>query len=269
MEDNTSTKPSPTMPLSLPELLFLVSLEKAGSILTEGVDLYALSKNTAFRSNAALSLILDIALQNMIQLKMKSSFLRGERQVIVLTDPEPTTDSKVVELMITKLKNQKHDHSVQQWADHWCGNTWSELVFPQHPTLELLKQVAQSLDLLDLVNRHGQEMEWKLCEKGLRTRDAIRETLQLWSKKETLTRSHEMNSFEIRTLLLCGLFAPEEAVNLMLSDSSTEDKVKNSALLQQLDKTLHSFLSSKVLSDDVKSIIQDIQLYQTAFKNST
>jgi hypothetical protein len=40
---------------------------------------------------------------------------------------------------------------VQQWADHWCGNTWSELLLPRHPTDELKRTIVSRLVTLGVL----------------------------------------------------------------------------------------------------------------------
>eukprot|EP00027_Filamoeba_sp_ATCC50430_P016059 CAMPEP_0168577994 /NCGR_PEP_ID=MMETSP0413-20121227/21085_1 /TAXON_ID=136452 /ORGANISM="Filamoeba nolandi, Strain NC-AS-23-1" /LENGTH=149 /DNA_ID=CAMNT_0008611789 /DNA_START=58 /DNA_END=507 /DNA_ORIENTATION=- len=60
----------------------------------------------------------------------------------------------VLELMLDRLKNQKHDHSVQQWADHWIGNTWKELLFPQHPIQTLKATIAKRLEQQGLIGNN-------------------------------------------------------------------------------------------------------------------
>lgn len=125
--------------ISLPEYLFLLNLGKSES---------------TFDPYYILALLLDLANHDIISLKPKTTWLLKEKQVITLTNPSFVSTNPVLELMLDRLKNQKHDHSVQQWADHWIGNTWKELLFPQHPIQTLKATITKRLEEQELIKNN-------------------------------------------------------------------------------------------------------------------
>jgi len=227
--------------LSLPELLFLIYCEqKPNSLLLP--------------SATVLALLLDLALKQNIKLLDKNTFFRGQRKVIVLANHDLVSDNQVLNLMISRLKAQKHDHSVQQWADHWCGNTWKELVFPAHPTEELRKCVV------DQLNKRGLLENAKLTSKGMTVLTEVRDLFRsiLLSSEEFVFETYKMTHPYIYMLIICYLCGNEVVT---LNFTNEDDVSKATAKMKTLMSTLQN---SNIFTEDVKATMRDVKSYLVA-----
>jgi len=150
-DDHEAEKGSPLDDLSLPELLYVLLLDENNKLPAY----HQLSPCTV------ISLLLELSLQNTIQLKQKVVwFGLRERRVILLNEKKVATDNSVLQLMISRLEMQKHEHNVQQWTDHWCGKTWAELVLPKHPTEVLRNTITERL-----IEKNSDETKKKAIEQ--------------------------------------------------------------------------------------------------------
>jgi len=291
-EDPTQNQQFPDISLSLPELLTLLFLEKRD--VAPQIQGYVLRESPLLAPATVLALILDLGLQKFITLKLKSTWIRGDRMVINLADAKgSSTQNEALDLMIDRLKNQKHDHSVQQWADHWCGKTFRELLFPTHPTEELRRVVLNKLSTRGIIS-------WKtisngelvgtpspsptasvqpivhLESEGQAVVNQVRKLLVKLLIVETdnsvspaaFDSTHyldNMNHIDVRLLLLASL-CPNDIAELILLDPQQKTacrKTLDGIIAQLLDRGQDS---KSILSEDVKTILDDIRNYLMSVK---
>lgn len=257
---------------------------------------YVLRDNPLLAPATVLALILDLGLQKLITLKLKSTWIRGERMVINLADARGTsTQNEVLDLMIDRLKNQKHDHSVQQWADHWCGKTFRELLFPTHPTEELRRVVLNKLSTRGMISwktiSNGELVPYTpsssptgsvqpiihLEIEGQAVVNQVRQLLTNLLKVESDNNdapaafdathyTENTNHIDLRLLLMASL-CPADIVEMIQPDPQQKPACRKTldGIIAQLIGDVGQD-SKSIVSEDVKTILHDIRNYLISVK---
>lgn len=214
--------------LSLPEYLLLLLLEGK-------------KEGPTFDPFLILSLLVELAYNDIITLKPKMTWLLTEKQVIVLTNPSLVSNNSVLELMIDRLKNQKHDHSVQQWADHWIGNTWKELLFPQHPTETLKLTITERLTKLGLIDKNK-----KLTNEGATQVEFFKQLTVASLKADSSAQGKPLLLFILNPSAFREAFFGQQKNNLPLN--------------------VQDVIQWNLFNNQTKAIVTDIQQYLTKLK---
>jgi len=247
---------------SLPELLFvLISKEKSDGARST----LELPDSPLVGAASVLTLLLDLGAAKFISIRLQKNFILPDKQIIVLPDPAAKDGNEVLDLMLDGLRKQKHDHSIEQWADHWCGNTWKELLFPERPTIVLRQQIIQRLVNQGILVQSGEKeaSTFSLSESGAHLKEELQRRISeaISASDASAFTGKQMTDPSFRPLLI-GYFYPVELVRFCDPAASKEDlKTAVNKLHDLLADLIGTDDPAGVLSEDMKTMIPEAMDY--------
>jgi len=198
-----------------------------------------------------IALILDLAQKKIISLQTKQSAIPflPEKQVIIVKNGTATNNT-ILDLMLSRLAQQKHEHSVQQWATHWCGKTWSELLLPRHPSEELRRCILERLVSLDVLRAEKSVLVVGSSWESAKT--AIKEALSQ-AVSTNVEPSETISEFHLRIILLCRICGKEILQSCSMQNTSDIQK----KMEQQ---------SSNLMTNELQTILDQGKTYLAGYK---